>query len=97
MYTHTHTHTHRNTTQPSKERDHAICSNDVDGARGYYAKWNKSIRERQIPYDFTHMWNLRMKKKWAKGKKRRSEANQETDSTIENKLITRCEVSGEMG
>ena len=26
-----------------------------------YAKQNKSIRERQIPYDFTHMWNLRNK------------------------------------
>ena len=22
----------------------------------YYAKWNKSVIERQIPYDFTHMW-----------------------------------------
>ena len=28
-------------------------------ARMYYAKCNKSVRERQIPYDFTHMWNLR--------------------------------------
>ena len=27
----------------------------------YYAKQNKLIRERQIPYDFTHMWNLRNK------------------------------------
>ena len=24
----------------------------------HYAKWNKPVRERQIPYDFTHMWNL---------------------------------------
>ena len=24
----------------------------------HYAKWNKPIRERQIPYDLTHMWNL---------------------------------------
>ena len=36
----------------------SICNN-VDGSGGYYAKWNKSIRERQISYDFTHMWNLR--------------------------------------
>ena len=36
----------------------AIC-NDVDGTRVY--KWNKSVRERQIPYDFTHIWNLRNK------------------------------------
>ena len=27
----------------------------------YYAKQNKSIRERQISYDFIHMWNLRNK------------------------------------
>ena len=38
----------------------AICDS-VDGPRGYYAKWNKSDRERQIPYDFTCMWNLKNK------------------------------------
>ena len=38
----------------------AICSN-VGEARMYYAKWNTSIIERQMPYDFTHMWNLRKK------------------------------------
>ena len=31
----------------------------MDGARSYYAKQNKSVRERQIPYGFTHMWNLK--------------------------------------
>ena len=36
----------------------AICSN-MDGPKGYYAKWNKSDRERQILYDFTYMWNLK--------------------------------------
>jgi len=30
----------------------------MDGTRGYYAKRHKSIRERQLPYDLTHMWNL---------------------------------------
>ena len=24
----------------------------------HYDKWNKLVRERQIPYDFTYMWNL---------------------------------------
>ena len=33
----------------------------MDGARRYYAKQNKSIRERQIPYDFINMRNLRNK------------------------------------
>ena len=34
----------------------------MNGTRGYYAKLNKSIRERQLSYDFTHMCNLRNKK-----------------------------------
>ena len=29
--------------------------------RGYYAKWNKSDRERQIFYDSTYMGNLENK------------------------------------
>ena len=29
--------------------------------RGYYAKWNKPDRERQILYDFTYMWKLKTK------------------------------------
>ena len=36
----------------------AICNN-MDGVREYYAKQNKSVRKSQIPYDFTHVWNLR--------------------------------------
>ena len=34
------------------------CST-MDGPRGYHTKWNKSERERQIPYDSTYMWNLK--------------------------------------
>ena len=37
-----------------KEWTLTICDN-VDGPRGYYAKENKSVREKQIPYDFTYM------------------------------------------
>ena len=33
----------------------------MDGARVYDAKQSKSVRERQISHDFTHMWNLRNK------------------------------------
>ena len=40
-----------------KECNLAFCNN-VDGARRYDAKWNKSIRERQMPYDFSPMRNL---------------------------------------
>ena len=38
----------------------AIC-NHVDGTGGYYAKWDWSVRERQISYDFIHMRTLRDK------------------------------------
>ena len=30
----------------------------MDGTRGYYAKQNKSTRERQLSYDLADMWNL---------------------------------------
>ena len=33
----------------------------MNGPRGYNAKLNKSERERQIPYDFTYMWDLKNK------------------------------------
>ena len=37
-----------------------LC-NDVVGTRGYYAKINRSITERQLPYDLTDVWKLRNK------------------------------------
>ena len=43
-----------------KEWNPDICDN-MDGPRVYYAKWNKSDGEKQIPYDFTYMWNLKNK------------------------------------
>ena len=41
-----------------KEWNNAICSY-MDGLRDYHTKWNKSERERQIPYNITYMWNLK--------------------------------------
>ena len=38
--------------------NNAICSN-MDEPRGYYTKWSKSERGRQIPYDTIHIWNLK--------------------------------------
>ena len=46
-----------NITQPSKINK-ILPFAMMDGTRGYYAEQNMSVRERQIPYDFTHMWNL---------------------------------------
>ena len=60
----------------------------MDGPRGYNAKWNKSVRERQIPCDFTYMWNLRNKTK----KERDKPKNRLL--TVENKLMV---VTGNVG
>ena len=45
-----------------KEWNNAICNN-MDGAGGYYGKYDKSDRDRQILYDITYMWNLKNKVK----------------------------------
>ena len=37
-----------------KEENFTLC-NSMDGPGEHYAKWNKPVRERQIPYDFTHV------------------------------------------
>ena len=42
------------------KKDFATCNN-MDGPRGYYAKWNKSDRERQILYDFIYMESKKAK------------------------------------
>ena len=52
-----------------KEWNLAIC-NIMNGSRWYNTKWNKSARERQIPYDFTCV----------EFKKQRKRINQKTDS-----------------
>ena len=36
----------------------------MDRTRGYYTKWNKSDRQRQIPHDFTYMCHLKKQNKW---------------------------------
>ena len=40
-----------------KEENFTLC-NSMDGPGEHYAKGNKPVRERQIPQDFIHMWNL---------------------------------------
>ena len=52
----------------------------MDGAREYYAKQNKSVRERQIPYDFTHIWNLRNKINEQKEKRERGQARKRLET-----------------
>ena len=47
----------------SCEKDNAICSN-MDGHRADHTKWSESDRERQILYDVTYVWNLKIWYKW---------------------------------
>ena len=71
----------------------------MDGAREHYAKPNKSVREGQIPYDFTHMWNLRNKTYERRGNKREREKKKSRNRflTREDKLmVTRRDVGGVM-
>ena len=51
-------HLHNVTLLNHKEDGNLTFWDSMDGPRQYYAKWNKPVRERQIPYDFTYMWNL---------------------------------------
>ena len=39
-----------------KEENFTLCDS-MDGPGKHYKKWNKPVRERQIQYDFTYMWN----------------------------------------
>ena len=34
-------------------------NNNMAGPWGYYTKWNKSDKQKQIPYDLIYMWNLK--------------------------------------
>ena len=73
--------------QPQKGWNNAICSN-MDGTRGYHTKWSKS--ERQIPYNITYMWNLKMWHKWTYLQNK----NRLTD--IESRLVAAKGVEGGM-
>ena len=53
-----------------KEWNLTICNN-MDRTRVDYAKWNKSVRERKLSNDLTHMWNLRYKTNQDEGKKQK--------------------------
>ena len=53
MYTHTHTHTQNGVLLSHKEEWNFAIYNDIDGAREYYAKQNKSVEK-----DKYHMISL---------------------------------------
>ena len=76
-------HVHNGILLSCKKEENVTLCNSMDGHGEHYAEWNKPVRERQIPYDFTHMWNLT------------SELNkQNTDRLIDGEQMT---VSGDWG
>ena len=60
-------HLHNEMLLGHKKRNFTLC-NSLDGPGEHYVNWNKPVRERQLPYDFTHMENLMNKlnqqRKW---------------------------------
>lgn len=72
-----------------KERELAICNNR-DEPRGYNSRWDKSDRAREMPYNFTHLWNL--------GNKTNQIDKKDGLLNTEYKLVVaRGEVAGHMG
>ena len=70
----------------------------MDGTIEYYAKRSQSVRERQIPYDYTRMWNLRNKTNEQRGEKERQWGKPRNRLlTTENKLMVTREVVGGTG
>ena len=53
----------------------------MDEPGEHYTKWNKPGREKQIPYDFTHMWNLMNKTELT--------SKMETDSYMESRMTAK--------
>ena len=41
-----------------EEEEKYTLFNSMNGPGEHNVKWNKPVRERQIPYDFTHLWNI---------------------------------------
>ena len=41
-----------------KKEGNPVIFNNIDVSRGHFATWSKSVRKRQIVYDFTYMWNI---------------------------------------
>ena len=51
-------HLHNGIPPSHKKEEILTFCNIMDRTRDYYAKWNKSVNERQIPYDLTYKWTL---------------------------------------
>ena len=71
-HTHTHTHTHWNNNHKKNEiLPFATMWMEIESIMLSHNDIIKEARERQMPYDLTHMWNLRNKTNKQRGKKER--------------------------
>ena len=59
----------------------------MDGTRGYYAKRNKLITERQVPCDLTDTWNLRNKTEDHRGREEKHKTRQNQRETNHKRLL----------
>ena len=51
-------HLHNGILPGHKKEENFALWDSMDGPGEHYTKWSKPVRERQIPYDLTHLWNL---------------------------------------
>ena len=66
----------------------------METSNGYNAKWNKSIRERQILFDFPYIWNLR---KSQMNKEKRDKPKYRVLNIQNKSVVIRREVGRGMG
>ena len=57
-------HLHNRVLLNHKKEGNLTFYNSMDEPGEYYAKWNQPVRERQILYDLTYVWNLMNKINW---------------------------------
>ena len=69
-------HSHNGIVHSHKKKETLPFAMAWMGSGHYYPKWNKPVRERQIPHDLTYMWNLMIKIWWTKQKQRRGHMEQ---------------------
>ena len=58
VYSKAMTHLHNGILRSHDKEETLTFCDSIDGPGEHYAKRNKPVRERQVPYDFTHMCNL---------------------------------------
>ena len=56
----------------------------MGGSWGYHAKWNKWGRKSQEPYDFTHMWDIKMNATNEQIRKTKKQKLIDTDNSMVN-------------